>query len=145
MVRLWKVTVGMERSGRRGDQSASNIGESYQRQKGKGRWERLLPALHLKTLPNRANAFSDKEQDGTLCSPAVSSPASLGLSPLVPAPTGPQPSGATPVSSTVKGAILKTRQKPLHLVGQHTGNIPARPERPSRLWAPLPWGPGDRG
>lgn len=54
------------------------------------------PALHLKTLPNRANAFSDKEQDGTLCGPAVSSPASLCLSFLIPAPTGSQPSEATP-------------------------------------------------
>lgn len=147
-----------KRSGRKGDWPrdsghGSDIGEgpfkgSKSREGGKG----PSPALHLQTVPNPDNGISDEEQDSTLSSGTVSSLASL-VCPLhvlpscqhctpPPAPCS-QPPGATPgpcCSSTMKGTIQKTRQKPLHLI-----QWPSVLWQPCCLQCPLPRGQGTWG
>lgn len=125
-----KVTVGIERSWRRGDpgvQSGSNIGESHirdrtSREGGKG----SSPVLHLKTVPTGPMDFQTKSRMAHLI--AMQSAASFpGASPFSFQPPThtlvPSPLEQHQVSSTVKGAILKTRQKPRHLARQPSGPL----------------------
>lgn len=99
-------------------------------------------ALHLKDCSLPANGSQTKSRMAHLVAEQPAAQLPWCLSFLIPAAPNPQlvlsPPEHHQASPTVKGAIPKTRQKPLHLVEQVIGNNLARPEGPSSLWSPPP-------